>query len=284
MANCLKCGTPLDAGAKFCYKCGEAAAELQALVSEPVLAEDDYSAALKRAEARAAGEAEPVQTASASEPVREVKSESGYTAYASNTANGGSSYSGKSSFIDDGNVSTWQRAKNLASAMGESEKGRAKMGRIVFVAALVLLAAMFLFVTLKPQQGYSTPQALVKDYVACVTEGGTTAVLKFYEPSLVKFYETSYNRSDIPYIVDTGMADGVYPYVKSWYMADTLDWNPDDYYAEEFRQLGISAKAGKDVQVFFTVRTDSGDLTDYYVFEMIETNTGWWLLTVYYEQ
>ena len=80
------------------------------------------------------------------------------------------------------------------------------------------------------------------------------------------------------------MVDGVYPYVKSWRMADTLDWDPDDYYAAEFKDLGITASAGKDVQVFFTVSTDSGDLTDYYVFEMVQTNSGWWLLTVYYEQ
>jgi len=285
MANCLKCGSPLDAGAKFCFKCGEPVADTAAENgSAAPLPEDDYNAALRRAEARAAGTAETVtEPAPAEETVREVKSSSGYTAYTSPSA-GGSSYSGKSSFVDDGNVSNWQRAKNLASAMGESKKARGRIGKVVFAALVVLLIVIIAAVAMKPQKGYTDYTDLVEDYVAAVTSGSTSSLTKYYLPELVDYYEASYRRSDIPYVVDIGMNDGIYPYVENWWMQDTISWDPEQYYADELKTLGADAKAGLDVQVYFTVRTDSGDLTDYYVFELLQTDRGWYIFSVYYEQ
>ncbi|MBQ9959456.1 MAG: zinc ribbon domain-containing protein [Oscillospiraceae bacterium] len=285
MANCLKCGSPLDAGAKFCFKCGEPVAETAAASdTAAVLPEDDYNTALKRAEARAAGTAETAaEPAPAEETVREVKSSSGYTAYTSPSA-GGSSYSGKSSFVDDGNVSNWQRAKNLASAMGESKKARGRIGKVVFAALVVLLIVIIAAVAMKPQKGYTDYTDLIEDYVAAVTSGSTSSLTKYYLPELVDYYEASYRRSDIPYVVDIGMNDGIYPYVENWWMQDTISWDPAQYYADELKTLGADAEAGLDVQVYFTVRTDSGDLTDYYVFELLQTDGGWYIFSVYYEQ
>ncbi|MBQ4094360.1 MAG: zinc-ribbon domain-containing protein, partial [Oscillospiraceae bacterium] len=245
MANCLKCGSPLDAGAKFCFKCGEPVADTAAENgSGAPLPEDDYNAALKRAEARAAGTAETAaQPAPAEETVREVKSSSGYTAYTSPSA-GGSSYSGKSSFVDDGNVSNWQRAKNLASAMGESKKARGRIGKVVFAALVVLLIVIIAAVAMKPQKGYTDYTDLIEDYVAAVTSGSTSSLTKYYLPELVDYYEASYRRSDIPYVVDIGMNDGIYPYVENWWMQDTISWDPEQYYADELNTLGADAKAG----------------------------------------
>ncbi len=177
-----------------------------------------------------------------------------------------------------------QRAKNLLSALWHSGK-LAKL--VVFVAAALIFFLIFSgFGGSKGGKvhggGYNDYKDLISDYISTMQKENYSTAIKGHTDQVVNYFKEGGVTDPKKFLetMDDACRDNIYAAIDSWELGEEVDWDPAEYYADDFAELGINAATGKDVNVNFKFK--NGADPDYYVFELVQIGSKWYILSVYY--
>ena len=132
------------------------------------------------------------------------------------------------------------------------------------------------YLALEPMYYYYEP--LVDDYITLLKSDKTAAALSCIDPSLLKYYSSVYRLNrDIILTLDDAYANGDYVSVDSWMIHHTIEWNTS-VYQDIWDKLSIEPDHGIDLYVRFFPEKSDQEIT--YIFEVIQRNGYWYLLSV----
>ena len=314
--KCPFCGTEIADSAKFCYSCGGkildaagAAGSVQdtlnemgsaansyvdqlgstaqqytdALQSGGSVTDDDYLEALKRAEQTVQNGVDAAYPGAYGAPASGTYSASGagtYTAPDSGTY-APPAYTPTSNYTAKQNK---QRAKNLLAALWHSGK---LVKLAVFVAAALIFFLAFSAISGSKAGrvhggGYNDYKDLINAYISTMQKENYGSAVKAHTTQVVNYFREGGVTDPKEFLttMDSACEDGIYAVIDSWELGKEVDWDPAEYYADDFAELGINAARGKDVSVDFKFKNGADD--DYYVFELVQIGSKWYILSVYY--
>ena len=131
------------------------------------------------------------------------------------------------------------------------------------------------FLALEPMYYYYEP--LVDDYITLLKKDKPATALSCIDPALLHYYSSIYKlNTDIIKTLDDAYAEGVYDKAESWSIHHTIEWNTG-VYQDQWDKLSIEADKGIDLYVIIN---DNENIHSTYIFEVIQRNGYWYLLSV----
>lgn len=132
------------------------------------------------------------------------------------------------------------------------------------------------YLALEPYYYYYEP--LVDDYIKLLKADKCATALSCIEPALLEYYSSKYQlNKDIIMTLDDAYTDDIYSFTDSWYIHHTIEWNIN-VYQDLWDKFQISPDKGVDLYV--RLEGDNSQLIHTYIFEVIQCNGFWYLLSV----